>query len=279
MGIIKPPRNPITNKTVPYTGFVEVDDYLTGIQLPQMNILAYNYDTEIMWCDIGGPSLSDEFAANWLNYAFQHNKAVTFNNRCGKVNGVQIKGDYKTPEYASTNTLSPQHWEACRGMDPFSFGYNAFTPDDEYMNASTIVTTLVDIVSKNGNFLLDIGPRSDGTIADIMQTNLREAGLWIKAHAESLFDTKYWPMGAGSGNLRYTTTDDAFYIHLLKKPDGTVRITDPVPYLEGDKVTVVGGEKNGSVMGSRLDGGSLVLDVTDEIASADEYVWTFKITY
>ncbi|KAH8691685.1 glycoside hydrolase, family 29 [Talaromyces proteolyticus] len=274
-----PPRNPYTNEVVPYTGFVEVDDFLTGIQLPQMSILAYDYETDIMWCDIGGPSLSDEFAAPWLNYALQQNRQVTFNDRCGQVNGVQIVGDYATPEYASTTKLSPKHWEACRGMDPFSFGYNYQTPDSEYMNATAIVTTLVDIVSKNGNFLLDIGPRSDGIIADIMQTNLRVAGQWIKAHHESIFDTKYWPNGPGSGNFRYTVTDDSFYIHYLAKPNGLLKVPDAVPYLSGDNVTVVGGFKDGSVVDSELDGDNLVLDIPDNIASADNYTWTFKITY
>lgn len=46
--------NPYTGATIPYTGFVQVGDFVKDIQLPQMNELAYNYDTEIMWCDIGG---------------------------------------------------------------------------------------------------------------------------------------------------------------------------------------------------------------------------------
>jgi alpha-L-fucosidase len=244
-----------------------------------MNILAYDYETDIMWCDIGGPSLSDDFAAPWLNHALQQNRQVTFNDRCGSVNGVAISGDYATPEYASTTSLSPKHWEACRGMDPFSFGYNYMTPDSDYLNASSIVTTLVDIVSKNGNLLLDIGPKADGTIASIMQTNLRAAGEWIRAHSESIFDTKYWPNGPGSGNFRYSTTNDAFYIHYLVKPGDSLTVPDAVPYLPGDKVTVIGGSKNGVVVDSRLVGQNLVLSVPDDISSADNYTWTFKISY
>ena len=77
-------------------------------------------------------------------------------------------------------------------MDPFSYGYNRATPDNAYMNASTIVTSLLDIVSKNGNFLLDVGPQANGTIIEVEQNNLRLAGVWIKDHAEAIFNTTYW---------------------------------------------------------------------------------------
>ncbi|PVH94282.1 glycoside hydrolase family 29 protein [Periconia macrospinosa] len=270
-----PPVNPYTNKTVPYTGFVEVGDFLQDIQLAQMNILAKNYDTEIMWCDIGGPSLSPTFASQWLNSAYAKNRQVTLNSRCGG-----ITGDFATPEYKPITNLSARHWEATRGMDPFSFGYNAATPDDQYMNATTIIRMLTDIVAKNGNFLLDVGPKADGTIPDIMMANLREAGKWIHAHGESIFDTKYWPNGPGDGDFRYTTTDDAFYIQILKEPTGSITIPDLVPYLQSDEVTVVGGSKNGTTVPAALDSaGRMVLNVSNDIATADKHVWTFKFTY
>lgn len=53
-------------------------------------------------------------------------------------------------------------------MDPFSFGYNYQTPDNQYLNGNDIIHSLVDTVSKNGNLLLDIGPTHNGSIAQIM---------------------------------------------------------------------------------------------------------------
>lgn len=90
-----PDINPYTNASVDYTGYVPVDDFITDIQLPQMNELAYQYDTEIMWCDIGGANNATTFASNWLNWARTKGRQVTFNNRCG------IPGDFNTPESVS----------------------------------------------------------------------------------------------------------------------------------------------------------------------------------
>lgn len=87
-----PPVNPYTNETITYTGYVSVNDFITDIQLPQMRQLAYQYETELMWCDIGGANNSTIFASEWLNWARDQGRQVTFNNRCG------IPGDFDTPE-------------------------------------------------------------------------------------------------------------------------------------------------------------------------------------
>jgi alpha-L-fucosidase len=60
------------------------------------------------------------------------------------------------------------------------------------MNASTLINSLVDMVSKNGNLLLDVGPKADGTIDATEIAHLLEAGTWIKLNAEAIFNTTYW---------------------------------------------------------------------------------------
>lgn len=238
-----------------------------------MNTLA-DMGTEIMWCDIGGPNRTTEFASAWFNRAAQQNRQVAMNARCG------LPGDFDTPEYARYNGVQIRKWETSLGMDPYSYGYNRATPLSDYMNASTIVTSLVDIVSKNGNFLLDVGPTANGSILDIEQKHLRQAGKWIKSHGEAIFNTTYWFVAPEEGeNIRFTTSKDAFYIHSLAKPNGTLTLEGPIPWVKGDEVTVVGGNMDGSVVPSKqLENGSVVLDVK-EVADADQYAWVFKITY
>jgi len=166
-------------------------------------------------------------------------------------------------------------------MDPFSFGYNYMTPDSGYLTGKDVVQSLVDIVSKGGNFLLDIGPKADGSIPSIMQQGLRDAGRWIHGHAESIFDTRFWwNNGPGLDPFRYTVTDDAFYINVISEPGNSLHVVDRVPYLAGDSIHVVGGNRTGAEVPVILNSDSTInLTLSDEIITADEYVWTFKIVY
>ena len=239
-----------------------------------MNTLA-EMGTEIMWCDIGGPNRTIEFASQWFNRAADQNRQVVMNARCG------LPGDFDTPEYARYDSVQVRKWESSLGMDPYSYGYNRATPLASYMNASSIVTGLIDIVSKNGNFLLDVGPTANGTIIDIEQRNLREAGTWIKDHAEAIFNTTYWFVTPEEGDhVRFTISQDAFYIHALSQPNATLTLHSPIPWVSGDKVTVLGGKMHGTIVPTRKSAnGSVTLFLTENIVKSDQFAWVFKIAY
>lgn len=149
--------NPYKNVTEPYAGYVQVENYIQDKMLPEMHILA-SLGTEMVWCDIGGPNATIEFAAEFFNSNAEEGKQVLINNRCG------IPGDFDTPEYARYAAVQIRKWETNLGMDPYSYGYNRATPDEDYSTPQRIVTSLMDIISKNGNFLLDVGPTANGKI-------------------------------------------------------------------------------------------------------------------
>ncbi|KAK7755056.1 hypothetical protein SLS62_002871 [Diatrype stigma] len=261
--------NPYTGEVLPYTGYVPVEDFIKDVILPEMETLA-NMGTEIMWCDIGGPNRTAEFAAEYFNSKARKGQQVLINNRCG------VPGDFDTPEYARYSAVQRRKWESNLGMDPFSYGYNRATPDSAYLDPASIVTSLVDIVSKNGNFLLDIGPT-----ANVLKRNLRQAGEWITTHAEAIFNTTYWYVTPEEGQaVRFTQTTEAFYIITLYAPNDTLVLQSPVPYVPGDQVTVVGGNASGTAVPSQLlDDGSLQLTISDEVKEADRYAWAFKIPF
>lgn len=279
--------NPFTNLTEPYTGRVEIDDYLTDLQLPQMETLAYKYGSDIMWCDCGTANKTAEFVADWWNWArTSENRQVVMNSRCG----VAQAADFETPEYTSYSSAQRHKWESNRGMDPYSYGFNAQTPAEDYMNASTIVYTLVDIAAKNGNFLLDIGPRADGTVDATEAAHLRAAGVWIKAHAEAVFNTTYWFVQtqlASPQEVRFTQTEDAFYVTFLEAPevsaDGYVWVNATVPVLPGDVVSLVGVDSSTAdadeLAWKTSEEGYLAISVTEELLALEEYGWVFKIAY
>jgi hypothetical protein len=68
--------------------------------------------------------------------------------------GCAAVPDFTTPEYTTFNSIQPYSWESNEGMDPFSYGINSATNASQYKNGTTIIQTLVDIVSKNGNLLV-----------------------------------------------------------------------------------------------------------------------------
>ncbi|KIM86066.1 glycoside hydrolase family 29 protein [Piloderma croceum F 1598] len=167
----------------PYTGRVNISNYLEDLQLPQMLDLAELYDTEIMWCDISGPNKTLEFAARYYNHAAAKGLQVTMNDRCGAV------PDFNTPEYATFGATQSRKWETSEGMDPNSYGLNSATKPSQYKNGTTIIQTLVDVVSKNGNYLLNVGPNAEGEIIEPMVKNLLDAGRWLKYSGDCVYET------------------------------------------------------------------------------------------
>ncbi|KAJ9145094.1 Glycoside hydrolase family 29 protein [Pleurostoma richardsiae] len=278
-------NNPYTGVKEPYTGRVPIKDFITDLMVPQMEVLAYDYSTDIMWCDCGAANGTAEFAARWWNTAREEDRQVTINSRCG----IPEAADFDTPEYQTFSVAQHRKWESNQGMDPYSYGYNRATPPDAYMNVSTIIYSLVDMVSKNGNFLLDIGPRADGTIVQSEMDHLREAGKWIKTHEEAIFDTTYWFIQSeilGGPDVRFTQTNDAFYILFLEEPvvgsGGFVSIKAPVPILDGDLITFLG---DGSatplpwVFDTQEGISTLRIKTSEELLSNGSYCWVFKIEY
>ncbi|CAH0052174.1 unnamed protein product [Clonostachys solani] len=269
-------RNPYTGLEEPYTGRIPVDDFIEDLMVPQMEALAYKYETDIMWCDAGASNGTDQFAARWFNWARGQGRQVTINDRCGS----PWASDFDTPEYATFSVAQRRKWESNQGMDPYSYGFNRATADDEYMNATTLVHNLVDMVSKNGNFLLNIGPRADGSIHQSMAGNLRDAGTWIHAHGEAIFNTTYWYIAPEEGNLRFTQSNDAFYIMSIEEPPvGRLEVSANVPIVEGDSVLGVTLDGEFEIEWGISDNGKLWLGVTDEVLDADRYCWVFKIVY
>jgi alpha-L-fucosidase len=268
------PLNPYTGAPEPYTGYQAGRDFVHDYQAPQMREIVDQYDPDVIWCDIGGDNDSRTVLAQYFNQAKNraNPKDVTVDDRCGIPTH-----DFSTPEYTTYPDTVVAKWEASRGLDPRSYGYNQATPDELYMTADEVVDTLVDVTSKNGNFLLDIGPRADGTIPDIMRTRLRETGEWLRTNGEAVYGTTYWSRMAAQGPLRFTVKqNDAFYITSLTEPGDQVVVDAPVPIRAGDRVTMLGYDKG---LEWTWQNGRLVIDVPAAARAAGTWAWTFKVSY
>ncbi|MBK8500724.1 MAG: alpha-L-fucosidase [Saprospiraceae bacterium] len=182
--------------------------------LPQVKDLVQRYEPDILWGDGEWEMESDKWRAPeliaWLYNESKVRDKIIINDRWGK--GARHEhGGYFTSEYeAGLDITHP--WEECRGMG-FSFGYNSNEDITDYNSARTLILLLVDVVSRGGNLLLDIGPRADGKIPPIMQERLTQMGQWLKINGEAIYGTRRWirPVQWSEGN-RDCKPDDQHYL-------------------------------------------------------------------
>jgi alpha-L-fucosidase len=100
-------------------------------------------------------------------------------------------GGYFTTEYTSGMQQSNHPWEESRGMG-FSYGYNRMETLKDYHTGRELLLMLIDIVSRGGNLLLDIGPTADGRIPVVMEERLLDMGAWLHANGEAIYGTHAW---------------------------------------------------------------------------------------
>jgi alpha-L-fucosidase len=117
-------------------------------------------------------------------------------------------------------------WEESRGMG-FSYGYNRAERLEDYHSGRELVIMLVDIVSRGGNLLLDIGPAADGTIPVVMQDRLYQIGDWLHVNGEAIYGSKQWKVTRqwSTGEVptvKYNTEYETAY-------DVTKLVTKPEP--------------------------------------------------
>ena len=200
------------------------------------------YSPWVLWADIGSPQAYDPLPV-FADYYNQRPDGVV-NNRhkmkftdAGVVSPVHY--DFTTPEYQVLDSVAEQKWETCRGIGR-SFGYNRTEDVSEFLSVDELVDSFVDIVSKNGNLLLNVGPKADGTIPDGQRQRLEGLGRWLRTNGEAIFDTHPWQQAdaitAQGERVRFTQKDQTVYVMLLDQPKrGSVRI----PWSTSEKVAQV----------------------------------------
>ena len=129
--------------------------------------------------------------------------------------------DFKSPEYQTLDKISPTKWEECRGLGR-SFGYNRAEGEAETIAPDKLIYLLVDIVSKNGNLLLDVGPEADGTIPPVQMSRLEALGAWLKQNGEAIYGTRPWTRADGETAegipIVSRMPDSSLYLTLLGEP-------------------------------------------------------------
>jgi len=132
-----------------------------------------------------------------------------------------LHADFRTPEYTTLNRMTQIKWEATRGLG-YSFGYNRNETAEHMLSVEQLVHMLADIVSKNGNLLLCVGPAADGTLPELQLERLTGLGNWLSVNGEAIFDTHPWTTAEtrtdGGTPVRFTVKGDSLYAILLGAP-------------------------------------------------------------
>lgn len=177
------------------------------------------------------------FAAYYYNRASEWGKEVVLQHKFEAFPKGTALYDIERGKLAD---IREDHWQTDTSVSYQSWGY---VHDDEFKSPTTIVHDLVDIVSKNGNLLLNVGPKPDGTIPDKAVSLLLDVGAWLGVNGEAIYGTHPWhTFGEGTTSIveghmreredkpftaedvRFTTKDDCLYAICLGWPGETARV-------------------------------------------------------
>ena len=206
--------------------------YLETKAIPQIQELLTNYGEfpAIVWFDTPTKDMTPELAGKIVTVLNQHPKLI-WNNRLGG----GYKGDTETPEqYIPAQGYPGRDWEACMTMND-TWGYKV--DDTNFKSTETLLRNLIDIASKGGNYLLNIGPTATGEVPQPEVDRLHEMGRWLAVNGEAIYSTSPTLFGDEAGSFsttekdkdgkpkfiptwkwRSTTTANRIYIHFFEWP-------------------------------------------------------------
>lgn len=165
------------------------DEYIDRVAVPQVQEILTNYgEISILWWDYGTQMKSAKGAAK-LDKLLALQPYIITNDRLHP----DFQGDTRTPEQAipDPNALDGQNWETCMTMNS-SWGYRK--SDNNWKSSEILIRNMVKIASRGGNYLLNIGPKPDGSFPDESVLRLKEIGKWMDVNGEAIYATQASPL-------------------------------------------------------------------------------------
>ncbi len=233
----------------------DFDAYLRDIAIPQTREILTRYQPDILWWDT--PTWMNEARAKPLRDLLALRPGIITNNRLGG----GFKGDTETPEQHVPATGFPgRDWETCMTMND-TWGFKSH--DHDWKSTATLLTNLVDIVSKGGNYLLNIGPTSEGVIPAESIERLREIGAWMRVNGDAIHGTTASPFHKLTwGRATKKTTDGrtTLFLHVFDWPaDGKLVVPGLRSTIASARLLATGAKVK-----ARATGHSVTLDVPRE---------------
>ena len=261
--------------------------YLDYMQLQLTELLTGYGPVVLIWFD--GLFHQEKYGGiRFLDLIRKLQPATLVNDRIG------LPGDYQTPEQfipsaiptkdvhfnavdtsvqqkLKTTIPKPedfQLWETCMTINN-TWAYNAH--DHEYKSAQMLIRSLVEVASRGGNFLLNVGPQPDGVIQPEFQDRLRAIGDWLAVNGDSIYGTTYGPI-QGVPSIRVTAKKDKIFIHVFEWPSGPLEINGLQP-----KVLSAYLLENGRPLKIRQSEGKLQVDLPAQATDPNVSVIALRV--
>jgi alpha-L-fucosidase len=205
----------------------DFDRYVRYMKGQVKELLTHYGDIGVMWFDgEWEDTWNRERGIDLYNYVRSLKPDVIINNRVGKgrqgmagtYDPESAAGDFGTPEQEIPDTGLGYDWETCMTMNDH-WGYNKH--DDNWKSEKDLIQKLVDIVSKGGNFLLNVGPTAEGLFPEPCVQRLDTIGKWMEVNAESIYGTT----ASLFSDLKWgrsTTKSNAIYLHVFEWPENQI---------------------------------------------------------
>ena len=238
------------------------DEYLKKIAAPQVREILTTYKPDILWWDT--PTWMNAERAAPLNELIALRPGLVTNNRLGG----GFRGDTETPEqFVPATGFADRDWETCMTMND-TWGFKSY--DTNWKSTETLIRNLVDIVSKGGNYLLNVGPTAEGEIPQASIERLRQIGAWMNVNSEAIYGTTASPFRRltwGRCTKKVGPSQSTLYLHVFDWPaDGRLE----VPGLR-NKVSKARLLASGAEVKTKSENGDLILalpkNAPDPIAS------------
>ncbi len=196
------------------------DQYLDAVAVPQVTEILTNYQPDVLWWDT--PQLMTQPRAAKLVKLLALRPGIIHNNRLGG----DYRGDTETPEQHIPAAGFPgRDWETCMTMND-TWGFKR--DDHNWKPLATLITHLVEIASKGGNFLLNVGPTAEGAIPAESIALLKGIGAWMQVNGEAIYGSRgsaFKSLPWGRCTVKDAGPDTLLYLHVLNWPaDGKLLV-------------------------------------------------------
>jgi len=230
------------------------DEQFAKYSATQLEELVAEFAPDILWNDIdwpdGGKGKDDFAVAALLRRYFEAIPDGVVNDRWG----VPYHG-FLTREYRHVEDIVEQPWESTRGLG-YSFGYNQSEGPEHSLSGAALIRLLVDVVSKNGNLLINVGPRADGTIPELQEQAMAAMGSWLGSNGDAIYGTRPWQRAGdalGGSPLSYTSKGATVFAQATDPSAGHVVLpaelaVPSVQWLMDDGGTLAGAVGPGNVV-------------------------------